>query len=61
MAQIASLKTSSAGLEAEKESISAEAASAALKITELEAELTSKTEDHAAAVDSHSNEAKNLK
>ena len=55
------MKTSSAALESEKESLLEAAASATLKIAELEAAIISKTEDHSSAIDTHANEAKNLK
>ena len=65
LTQIATLKTSSASLESEKDRTLEDVATATQKIAELEAEIISKTEDHTSAftsaVDSHSNEAKNLK
>lgn len=61
LTQIASLKTTSAALDSEKDRALQDVASATQKIAELEAAIISKTEDHTAAVDSHSNEAKNLK
>ena len=53
LAQIATLKTSSAALEAEQERALADIATATEKIAELEAVLIAKTEGHAAAVEDH--------
>ena len=61
MAQIATLKTSSAALESEKDRTLAEIATATQKIAELEAEIIAKAEDHTSAIDNHSSEAKNLR
>tara|TARA_B110000285_G_scaffold189065_1_gene215557 strand:- start:85 stop:291 length:207 start_codon:yes stop_codon:yes gene_type:complete len=61
LAQIATLKTSLASLESEKDRTLEELSSTTQKIAELEAESIAKAEDHTSAIDNHSSEAKNLR